>query len=88
MATYESDQPINVGWGEDVSIAELANLVAKAVGFEGGIRYDATKPDGTPRKLLDTTRLKENGWSPKIPLKDGIATTYQWFLQNQSQYRA
>jgi GDP-L-fucose synthase len=58
------------------------------VGFVGTVRYDSSKPDGTPRKLLDTKRLKENGWSPKIPLKGGIETTYQWFLQNQSQYRA
>jgi GDP-L-fucose synthase len=88
MATYESDQPINVGWGEDVSIAELATLVAQTVGFVGTVRYDSSKPDGTPRKLLDTKRLKANGWLPKISLKDGIATTYRWFLENQSQYRA
>jgi GDP-L-fucose synthase len=88
MATYEGEQLINVGWGEDVSIAELASLVAEAVGFPGGIRYDATKPDGTPRKLLDTSRLKSRGWQPKIALKEGIAATYRWFLENQNHYRA
>jgi GDP-L-fucose synthase len=88
MSTFDSEQLINVGWGEDVSIAELAALVANAVGFKGSIRYDATKPDGTPRKLLDTTRLSALGWSPRVALKDGIASTYAWFLENQSQYRA
>jgi GDP-L-fucose synthase len=88
MATYESEQLINVGWGKDASIAELAALVAQAVGFKGSIRYDASKPDGTPRKLLDTTRLKARGWQPRIALKEGIAATYRWFLENQNQYRA
>ncbi|MBC7983265.1 MAG: GDP-L-fucose synthase [Candidatus Obscuribacterales bacterium] len=88
MATYESEQLINVGWGQDVSIAELAAVVAEAVGFHGATSYDATKPDGTPRKLLDTTRLKTRAWQPSIPLKAGIAATYRWFLENQNQYRA
>ena len=87
MSTYESEQLINVGWGEDISIAELASLIADTVGFSGTIRYDATKPDGTPRKLLDTTRLKSTGWRPMIRLKEGIAATYRWFLENQSRYR-
>lgn len=88
MKTHESEQLINVGWGEDVSIAELAALVVDAVGFKGELRYDATKPDGTPRKLLDTTRLKATGWQPRVVLKDGIAATYRWFLDNQEHYRA
>jgi GDP-L-fucose synthase len=88
MSTYESEQLINVGWGEDVSIAELASLVADTVGFNGMVRYDSSKPDGTPRKLLDTTRLKATGWRPKVTLKDGLASTYVWFLANQTHYRA
>jgi len=88
MATYESEQLINVGCGTDVSIAELATLVAAAVGYRGGIRYDSSKPDGTPRKLLDTSRLTARGWQPKISLENGIAATYRWFLENQNQYRA
>ena len=88
MTTYESEQLINVGWGEDVSIAELASIVADVVGFKGEVRYDATKPDGTPRKLLDTTRLRSVGWAPKIRLKDGVNSTYAWFLENQTRYRA
>jgi GDP-L-fucose synthase len=88
MSTYESELLINVGWGEDISIAELASLVADAVGFKGSICYDSTKPDGTPRKLLNTSRLKGLGWKPAIALKDGIASTYGWFLENQAKYRA
>jgi GDP-L-fucose synthase len=87
MAHYESDQLINVGWGDDISIAELAQMVKEVVGFEGAIHYDATKPDGTPRKLLDTTRLKALGWKPSIRLKDGLRSTYRWFVESQSTYR-
>jgi len=88
MATHDSEQLINIGWGEDVSIAELASLVADVVGFAGVVRYDSSKPDGPPRKLLDTRRLNASGWTPKIRLKDGLATTYAWFLENQSRYRS
>ena len=73
---------VNIGVGEDVTIAELAELVRRTVGFEGRIVYDASKPDGTPRKLMDGTRLKEMGWRPKINLRDGIAATYRWYLDN------
>jgi len=88
MATYDQEQLLNVGWGEDVSIAELASLAADTVGFRGDVRYDSTKPDGTPRKLLDTSRLKALGWVPKIGLKEGLARTYAWFQENQSRYRS
>lgn len=88
MQTYESEELINVGWGEDVSIAELAAMVAKTVGFDGAVRYDASKPDGTPRKLLGTNRLRAHGWSPSIRLQTGLETTYRWFLDNQAMYRA
>ncbi|MEM9481100.1 MAG: GDP-L-fucose synthase [Verrucomicrobiota bacterium] len=78
-----SDPPdwINVGFGEDISILELARLVAETVGFEGEILTDTTKPDGTPRKLLDCSRLRAIGWSPRIPLREGLASAYASFLK-------
>jgi GDP-L-fucose synthase len=79
MASYSSAEIINAGWGQDVTIAELAELVRQAVGFDGKIVLDSSKPDGTPRKLLDTARLTELGWLPSIELKDGITDTYQWY---------
>jgi GDP-L-fucose synthase len=79
MREYSDEAPINVGWGQDVSIAELARLVADTVGFEGELHFDRSKPDGTPRKLLDTSRLTALGWQPKIALDAGIASTYDWF---------
>jgi GDP-L-fucose synthase len=81
MEHYEDEQILNVGVGEDVSIAELATLVAATVGFTGEIRYDASKPDGTPRKLLDVSRLHALGWQAKTPLRQGIAETYAWYRQ-------
>ena len=82
LDTYDSDQLINIGTGEDVTIRELADMVQAAVGFEGDIVWDTTQPDGTPRKLLDVTRLKATGWSPRIELKQGVAGAYEWFLQH------
>lgn len=79
---YDDSAPINVGVGEDVTIRELAELVAGVVGFEGQITWDTTKPDGTPRKLLDVSRMKALGWEPTISLRDGITATYKWFLDN------
>jgi nucleoside-diphosphate-sugar epimerase len=78
---------INVGSGEDVSIAELADLLAKATGFSGRIGYDRSRPDGTPRKLLDVSKLARMGWRSQIGLEDGIGRTYDWFLQNVSSAR-
>ncbi|WP_253701116.1 NAD-dependent epimerase/dehydratase family protein, partial [Thermus scotoductus] len=78
MRYYEGEDIINVGVGEDISIRELAELVAKVVGFQGEIVYDTSKPDGTPRKLLDVSRLFSMGWRPRIPLKEGIEQTYAW----------
>jgi GDP-L-fucose synthase len=75
------DGLVNVGTGEDATIAELAGLVAKVVGYEGRIEWDASKPDGTPRKLLDVGRIKELGWQPKIALAEGIRQTYEWYLE-------
>ncbi|BDG26765.1 GDP-L-fucose synthase [Thermus thermophilus] len=87
MKHYESEEIINVGVGEDISIRELAELIARIVGFEGEIVYDTTKPDGTPRKLLDTSRLFALGWRPKIPLEEGIRQTYRWFLEHRAEVR-
>ena len=80
MRHYSDEQIINVGFGEDVSIAELAQLVKKVVAFEGEISWDTSKPDGTPRKLMDSSRLRQLGWKPRISLEEGIRMTYQDFL--------
>ena len=79
MRNYDSAEIINIGWGKDISIAELAEIVREIVGFEGDIEFDRSKPDGTPRKLLDTSRLTDLGWRPSIPLKQGIVDTYHWY---------
>lgn len=79
---------INVGTGSDVSIADLARTIAQVTGFEGRISYDATKPDGAPRKLLDVSRLTNMGWQASISLEEGIHQTYDWFLSNQGSLRA
>ncbi len=75
----------NIGCGEDVTIRELAEIVLEVVGFKGKLRLDTSKPDGTPRKLLDVTRLRSTGWAPKIGLREGIAATYQCFLREQEK---
>ena len=82
LEKYDSPEIINIGWGEDISIRELAELICDVVGFDGELVWDATKPDGTPRKLLDTTKLRALGWQPTIPLRQGVAQTYDWFLKN------
>ena len=79
--SYEGEGIVNVGVGEDVSIAELAALVGEVMGFQGRIVYDRTKPDGTPQKLLDVSRLGALGWRAQITLRDGIASTYRWYLE-------
>ena len=81
MEHYSSPDIVNVGWGKDISIIELAELVRDTVGFDGDIVLDASKPDGTPRKLLDTSRLTQVGWKPSIALEDGIAMTVQFFAE-------
>ncbi|HYZ75183.1 MAG TPA: GDP-L-fucose synthase [Chthoniobacterales bacterium] len=80
---YDSPEIINVGCGRDVTIRELAELVCDVVGFAGTLEFDSTKPDGTPRKLLDVSKLTKRGWQAKIPLRDGIESTYEWFLKNR-----
>lgn len=82
MLHYNEEQLVNIGTGEDLSIGELAGLIKEIVGFEGKIVFDATKPDGTPRKLMDVTKLHTLGWRHKIELKEGITLAYQDFLQN------
>lgn len=76
---YDGDDHVNVGTGQEITIRDLADLIAEVVGFEGDIAWDSSKPDGTPRKLLDVTRLSQLGWSPRIGLRDGILATYAWF---------
>jgi GDP-L-fucose synthase len=82
MRHYDGEAIVNIGVGEDLSIAELAELIRKVVGFEGKIVYDAGKPDGTPRKLVDVSRLNALGWRAAIPLEAGIRSTYAWFLEH------
>src|SRR5216110_55102 len=82
LEKYDSPEIVNVGCGEDISIRELAELVCEVVGFDGELSWDKTKPDGTPRKLLDVSKLRGLGWTPTIPLRDGIAQAYDWFLKN------
>ena len=82
LSKYDSEQTINVGCGEDLPIKELAETVADVVGFTGTIEWDSTKPDGMPRKLLDTSRINALGWTPQISLRDGLTSTYAWYLEN------
>ncbi|MEO0700851.1 MAG: GDP-L-fucose synthase [Pseudomonadota bacterium] len=91
-ATYEANtQPmlshINVGTGKDVAISELAQMIAEVTGYKGVVTYDTTKPDGTPRKLMNVSRLDAMGWRARIALRDGIARTYEWFVENVSGVR-
>ncbi len=87
MKSYDDEPIVNIGWGEDVTIKELAELIAAASGFQGRLVFDATKPDGTPRKLLDTSRLTSLGWKPKITLRAGIEQTYAWFKDHVAEAR-
>ncbi|MFN8079255.1 MAG: GDP-L-fucose synthase [Kineosporiaceae bacterium] len=83
LENYDSPETINVGTGVDLTIRELAELVADVVGWHGEIGQDTSKPDGTPRKLLDVSRLNHLGWTARTPLREGIASTYEWYLANQ-----
>lgn len=85
LKTYSGAEHVNVGVGSDVSIRELAETIAETVGLEADLVFDPSKPDGTPRKLMDVTRLTEMGWTAKIGLKDGIAQTYDWFRSRLSE---
>lgn len=81
---YEAPEPLNVGTGEDLSIADAARLIADVVGFSGGLVFDPSKPDGTPRKVLDVSRLHNLGWRHRIGLREGLEGTYRWFLENNA----
>jgi GDP-L-fucose synthase len=81
LQTYDDSTAINVGCGSDLTIEELAHTMARVTGFAGDLVFDSSKPDGTPRKLLDTSRLAATGWQPRIGLEDGIAGTHAWFRQ-------
>jgi GDP-L-fucose synthase len=85
MAQYSSSAPVNIGWGEDVSIADLAKMIAEATGFKGRLQFDHSKPDGTPRKLLEVSRAESLGWRPRIRLSDGIEATVKWYVRNIHQ---
>lgn len=87
MNNYSGEEFVNVGVGDDVSIKELAETVKKVIGFEGKLKFDATKPDGTPRKLLDISKLNDAGWKASIDLQDGISATYEWYLDNIDSFR-
>jgi GDP-L-fucose synthase len=87
MNNYSGEQFVNIGTGEDITIADFAKLVPDVVGFEGTFAYDTSRPDGTPRKLVDVTRLTEAGWTSQIGLREGLERTYAWFLENMDNLR-
>jgi GDP-L-fucose synthase len=85
MEHYSDEAPVNIGWGTDISIAELARMVADVAGFKGELRFNPERPDGTPRKLLDVSRLTALGWRPRINLASGLAATCQWYREHRQQ---
>ena len=82
MEHYDSPEIINIGWGQDCTIRELAEMIAETVGYTGTLKWDNSRPDGTPRKVLDNRKLSALGWEPKISLQEGLRLTYQWYLEN------
>jgi GDP-L-fucose synthase len=87
MVHFSDEGPVNVGTGTDITIRELAALIADITGFSGRITFDPSRPDGTPRKLTDVTRLRDLGWSARIALPEGLAQTYGWFREHASSLR-
>jgi GDP-L-fucose synthase len=87
LQSYDDESIVNIGWGEDVTIRELAQIVMSVIGYSGELTLDPSKPDGTPRKLLDVSRLGSLGWRPQITLKKGIEMTYTWFKQHSAEAR-
>ena len=84
---YDSDEIINVGSGQEVSIRELAETISDVVGYEGELVFDSTKPDGTPRKLLDNSRIEALGWAPEVSLREGLSRAYEWFVEHEDSFR-
>ena len=87
MHSFSGEGPVNVGTGEDLSIAELAKQIAEVVGYRGWIVFDPSRPDGTPRKLSDASKLKQMGWFARIPLAEGLAQTYRWYREHAPSLR-
>jgi GDP-L-fucose synthase len=87
MQNYDLSDIINVGTGKDMTIRELAEMIARVTGFEGELCFDANKPDGTPVKRLDVSRLDRLGWRPKIKIENGIRETYEWYLKHEMELR-
>lgn len=87
MQKYSGEDFVNIGVGDDISIKDFAEMIAEVVGFEGRFNYDTSKPDGTPRKLVDVTRLTGLGWTSQISLREGVEQTYAWFLENEDSLR-
>jgi GDP-L-fucose synthase len=87
LQNYDDEPIVNIGWGEDITIRELAQMVMSVIGYSGDLTLDSSKPDGTPRKLLDVSRLHGLGWRPRIALRQGIETTYTWFKQHFAEAR-
>jgi GDP-L-fucose synthase len=87
LQVYDGESMVNIGWGEDITVLGLAELIVSVIDYRGRLIFDDTKPDGTPRKLLDVTRLTELGWRPKIPLKLGVERTYAWFKEHFREAR-
>ena len=85
MDSYDDEAIINMGTGRDIKIRDLSSMVGELIGFQGEIAFDTSKPDGTPRKLVDVSKLTELGWSSQIPLREGIASLYQWYRNHDGQ---
>ena len=82
MENYDGEEHVNIGTGKELSIGELAEMIKEVVGFEGELRFNSEKPDGTPRKLLDVSKLEGLGWKYKMELRQGIEESYRWFIKN------
>jgi len=87
LKNYSGEEHVNVGYGDDIQISELAQLICHVVGYDGEITYDVSKPDGTPRKLMSNTKLVSMGWKPTVTLRDGVTSVYKWFLDNEGQFK-